>query len=170
MRLQGYVAITPNTLQFGGSIEIGLSIGVAAVRGRASLDTIIQFDPFHFTASISASAHVEAFGISLLGAKLALELSGPGPIRISGTGKISLPWPLPDPSLDFGPIEIGDGPPPGPPPPAISPLPLVAAELRKPEAWRRIDRAAQRVPVRLAPLPEGAAGFLVEPWGLLAAT
>ena len=170
LRLQGYVAITPNTLQFGGSIEIALSIAIAAVRGRASLDTIIQFDPFQFTANVSASAHVEVFGISLLGVDLALEVSGPGPFRISGTGKITLPWPLPDPSLDFGPITIGSEPPPGPPPPAIRPRDEVARALADPKAWRRVDRQGQRVPARLTTLAESETATIVEPWGLLSVT
>ncbi|MBW9111695.1 DUF6603 domain-containing protein [Microbacterium ureisolvens] len=165
LRLQGYVALTPNTVQFGGSIELGLSVGVAAVRGSLTLDAIIQFDPFGFVVDATASAHVEVLGFSLVGVRLSLHLAGPSPWRVSGTGRVSLPWPLPDPSLDFGPIEIGDGAPPDPAPPPVRPLERVRDAMRERDAWQRVDRQRQRVPVRLRPIAAGE--LVIEPWGLV---
>ena len=164
LRVQGYVALTPNTVQFGGAIEIAYSVGVAAVRGALTLDALIQFDPFGFEVDITASAHVEALGCALFGVSLALHLSGPSPWRVSGTGKVTLPWPLPDPSISFGPVQFGDAPA-APPPPPVRPLGLVADALRRPGAWQRIDRQGAPSPVRLAALPDGA--LVLEPWGLI---
>ncbi|KAF2413895.1 hypothetical protein B1729_07480 [Microbacterium sp. B35-04] len=164
LRVQGYVALTPNTVQFGGAIEIAYSVGIAAVRGALTLDALIQFDPFGFEVDITASAHVEALGCALFGVSLALHLSGPSPWRVSGTGKVTLPWPLPDPSISFGPVQFGDAPA-APPPPPVRPLGLVADALRRPGAWQRIDRQGAPSPVRLAPLPDGA--LVLEPWGLM---
>ena len=166
-RVQGYVALTPNTVQFGGSIELAYSVGVAAVRGGLTLDALIQFDPFGFEVDATARAHVEALGCSLFGVSLSLHLSGPSPWRVRGTGKVSLPWPLPDPSISFGPVQFGDAAAPVPPP-AVRPLALVAEALRDPRAWQRIDRQGVRAPVRLAALPDGA--LVIEPWGLVRAS
>ncbi|MFT3877527.1 MAG: hypothetical protein QM708_14070 [Propioniciclava sp.] len=168
-RVQGYVALTPNTVQFGGSFEVGYSIGVAAVRGGCSLDAIIQFDPFGFAVDLNAHAHVEAFGITLLGVALALHLEGPSPLVVSGRGSISLPWPLPDPSISIGPLRIGGGDPPPELPPPVHPLREVAAALRATDAWQKVDRQGQRLPVRLR-AASGTTGVVIEPWGLLRAS
>lgn len=169
LRVQGYVALTPNSVQFGGALEVSYSIGVAAVRGNFSLDAIIQFDPFGFAVDVTASAHVEALGISLIGVSLALHLSGPSPWIVQGTGKITLPWPLPDPSISVGPIEFGGGAPPPPAPPPVHPLVDVATALRQKDAWQKVERRGQRVPVRLTadPASHDAGRVLIEPWGLL---
>lgn len=168
-RVRGYVALTTNTVQFGGAIEVGYSVGVAAVRGSLTLDAIIQFDPFGFEVDVSASAHVEAFGISLIGVRLALHLAGPSPWIVQGTGSISLPWPLPDPSISIGPISVGDGPPPDPPPPAVDALEEARRELSDRRAWQRVDRHGQSIPVRLTAAPADPTSLVIEPWGLLRA-
>lgn len=169
LRVQGYVALTPNTVQFGGALEVAYSVAVAAVRGNFSLDAIIQFDPFGFAVDVTASAHVEAFGISLIGVSLALHLSGPSPWIVSGTGRITLPWPLPDPSISVGPVEFGGGSPPPAAPPAVKALNAVASAMNRKDAWQRADRRGQRAPVRLRAdgTPTAPGDVVIEPWGLV---
>ncbi|WP_349428718.1 DUF6603 domain-containing protein [Microbacterium sp. LWS13-1.2] len=172
LRLEGYVAVTPNTVQFGGSIEIGYSVAVAAVRGSLTLDALIQLDPFGFEVAISAGVHVEAFGIALLGVQLSGRLTGPSPWTIEGRGRFSLPWPLPDPSIDVGPITFGPSRPASPALEAVAPLAKVAEALNLPEAWQRAERAGQYVPVRMTPVPGVPAGggdspTVIAPWELV---
>ncbi len=173
MRISGYVALTPNTLQLGGSVEIGYSVAVAAVRGSLALDAIVQFDPFAVEVEITASVSVEALGESVAGVDLHLHLSGPSPWRVKGTGKVRLPWPLPDPSISVGPIEFGDRAD-VPPEPAISPLEEAVKELSRPTAWMPRPRPGFTPPVVLAPVPPGIANdptlAPAEPWALLQAT
>jgi hypothetical protein len=169
MRLSGYVALTPNTIQLGGSVEIGYSVGVASVHGGLALDAIVHLDPFALEADVSASVGVEALGKTVAGVDLALHLRGPAPWSVRGTGRVRLPWPLPDPSIDVGPLEFGD-PAPLPAAPAVSPLDLVVDALSDPESWRAHRRPGSTPPVRLGTgAPTGSTPPL-EPWSVLASS
>ena len=63
--------------------------------------------PFGFELDIAAGVGVEVLGFTLVSIDLALHLSGPAPWRVHGTGRVNLPWPLPDPSISFGPDRVG---------------------------------------------------------------
>jgi uncharacterized protein DUF6603 len=173
MRISGYVALTPNTLQLGGRIEVAYSVLVAAVRGSLELNALVQFDPFGLEVDLVVSVSVEALGHSVAGVDLSLRLRGPSPWWVKGTGKLRLPWPLPDPSISVGPITFGD-PAPVAPAASVEPLRLVARALGHPTAWMPRARPGFTPPVTLAPLPrrvgDDAKRVLVEPWALLQAT
>jgi hypothetical protein len=167
-KVQGYVAVTTNTVQFGGRVDIAYSIGVAAVYGYLALDALIRFDPFGFELDIAAGVGVEVLGFTLCSIDLALHLSGPAPWRVLGTGKVRLPWPLPDPSISVGPIEWGPSAPPlGP---SVSPARLVADALSKPAAWTRVDQPQRSLPVALRDVDATPGQVLVDPWSLVRGT
>ena len=84
LRFEAYFAITTNTLQFGGRAEIGIKAGPLNAIGFMSLDVLIQFTPFHFTASIEAGVAVRWRNHSIASVKLRGEITGPGPIVLSG--------------------------------------------------------------------------------------
>ncbi|GAA4390770.1 hypothetical protein GCM10023153_08130 [Ornithinibacter aureus] len=173
MRISGYVALTPNTLQLGGRIEVAYTVLVAAVRGSLEINAIVQFNPFGFELDLLVKVGVEALGHSVAGVDLALNLRGPSPWCVKGTGRLRLPWPLPDPSISVGPIIFGD---PAPPTPrsTVRPLPRIARAFDDATAWMPRARPGFTPPVTLAPLPrlDGAdAGRTpIEPWALLQAT
>ncbi|MFQ6170431.1 DUF6603 domain-containing protein [Oryzobacter sp. R7] len=174
MRISGYVALTPNTLQLGGSVEIGYSIAVAAVRGSLTLDALVEFDPFGLEVDLGLRVDVEALGQSVAGVDLRLNLRGPAPWRVQGTGKVRLPWPLPDPSISVGPIEFGERAS-APSEPPVSPLDVAARALSAPGAWVPRPRPGVLPPVVLAPVAARRPGDPpgpdpAEPWALLQAT
>ena len=84
LRFEAYFAITTNSLQFGGRAEIGIKAGPLNAIGFMSLDVLIQFTPFHFTARIEAGVAVRWRNHSIASVKLRGEITGPGPIVLSG--------------------------------------------------------------------------------------
>jgi hypothetical protein len=114
MRLEGYFAVTTNTLQFGAAAELRISYGGWSIRGATGFDALIQFVPFHFEVDIRASVHVAYRGRDLAGLTLTGSLSGPGPVLLRAKVCIDL-W-LFDICFSHT-FELGSG---GPPP-----LPLV---------------------------------------------
>ncbi|HEX8495605.1 MAG TPA: DUF6603 domain-containing protein, partial [Actinomycetales bacterium] len=87
LRVEGYVALTTNTVQVGGKVELAYSAGVAGVHGYLALDAMIRFDPFGFEVDIAAGVGVEVLGFTLVSVDLSLHLSGPAPWRVAGTGR-----------------------------------------------------------------------------------
>lgn len=167
-RVEGYVAVTTNTVQLGGRVDIAYSVGVASVYGYLGLDALVRFDPFGFELDLVAGVGVEALGFTLCAIDLALRLSGPAPWRVQGTGKVRLPWPLPDPSISIGPIQWGPSAPPlGP---EVSPADLVAQALRNPAAWTRVDDPHRSTPVTMRELQAPPGEVLLDPWSLVRGT
>lgn len=173
MRISGYVALTPNTLQLGGHVEVAYSVLVAAVRGSFELNAIVTFNPFGFEIDLHVRVSVEALGHCVAGVDLSLELRGPAPWWVKGTGRLRLPWPLPDPSISVGPIVFGSAAQ-VPPAAGVKPLQIVARALDEATAWMPRARPGFTPPVTLAPLPrldgDDAGRSPIEPWALLQAT
>ncbi len=90
LKIEGYFAVTPNTLQLGAGVEAGLEIGPLQAHGWYRFDALVQFTPFHFEASIDAGFDVEVGGVSLCGVRIEGQMSGPGPIVISARGSVKI--------------------------------------------------------------------------------
>jgi len=90
VRVEGYVALTSNTAQFGGSAEVYFGLRKFRVEGDVVFDALFQFDPFYFTYQLSARLSVKAFGVGLFTVGFSGVLEGPTPWYIEGKGKISL--------------------------------------------------------------------------------
>lgn len=127
VRAEGYFAITSNSVQFGGRLEIGISLGIEA-HGFVQVDAIVQFRPFRFEARIAAGFDISVDGFSFASVSLEGKISGPGPIVIQGSLSIdvflfSISW---DETF-----TIGSGPSDSlPTPPRL--LQVIAEELRDP--------------------------------------
>jgi hypothetical protein len=96
IRAEGYFAITSNTIQFGGRLEISIALGIRA-SGFIQVDALVQFRPFHFEAGIAAGFSVSVAGFHFASVTLRGAISGPGPIVIRGSLSIdvflfSLSW------------------------------------------------------------------------------
>ena len=89
IRAEGYFAITSNSLQFGGRLEVGISLGLSA-HGFVQVDAIVQFRPFHFDARVAAGFDVSAGGFSFASVTLSGSICGPGPIVIRGSLSIDV--------------------------------------------------------------------------------
>src|SRR5262249_45201154 len=59
LKLEMYLAVTPNTFQLGAGVEAGLELGPISAHGWFKFDALIQFHPFHFVARIDAGFDVE---------------------------------------------------------------------------------------------------------------
>ncbi|WP_433684664.1 DUF6603 domain-containing protein [Nocardia sp. CA-119907] len=170
LRVEAYTALTTNSVQFGGRLELAYGVGGTGVYGHLALDALIRFAPaFGFEVDVSAAVAVRAFGVSIASVSLALRLAGPAPWLAHGTGTVGLPWPLPDVSIDVGPIRWGEEH--QDPPPLVSPRKLVRDALGAAAAWRAAAAPGREPPVRLHPDPATTPGVLVvEPWSLLQGT
>jgi Family of unknown function (DUF6603) len=166
MRIEAYAAVTTNSVQFGGRLELRYGIGGTGVFGYLALDALIRWAPrFGFEVDIAAGIAVRAFGISVASVALRLHLEGPGPWKAWGTGEVGLPWPLPDVSIDVGPVTWGETS--DPPAQLVSPRHLVREALSQPAAWQT-SAPGRRSGVRLREEPVTDPGtILVEPWSLL---
>jgi hypothetical protein len=83
-RFEGYFAVTTNSLQFGASIEVIISLGPFNIRGFLGFDALIRFSPFHFQFGIHATVQVRYNSHTLGGLDLEGDLSGPGPVVFHG--------------------------------------------------------------------------------------
>lgn len=133
VRLEGYFALTSNSVQFGARAELAATIAGCGVHGYFAFDALFVWAPrFHLEASVSASLAVEVLGEDLVGIAFEINLSGPGPWRAKVHGRIELF--LFDIPLD---LEISFGAPGA----DIEPLPpftvgaRLQAALSVPQAW-----------------------------------
>lgn len=84
LKLDAYLAVTANTIQFGARLNIYAFVDVP-VLGKFSasanlgFDALVQLDPFLFVAEMDGSADIKQNGKTILAASLYVNLSGPTP-------------------------------------------------------------------------------------------
>jgi hypothetical protein len=145
--VSGYFAVTSNSVQFGASAELFFGLSALNIKGHIGFDVLIQFSPFYFIAEISASVSLEVFGIGLFSIRLRFSLEGPSGWRAKGTGTLSLLFF--DVSADF---DISWGETEDTKLPDIPVIPLLRADLEKPESWRALLPASGNLLVALREL------------------
>jgi hypothetical protein len=160
VRAEGYFAVTSNSIQFGGRLEVGISLGIEA-HGFVQVDAIVQFRPFHFDARVAAGFDVSAGGFSFASVTLEGSISGPGPIVIRGSLSIdvflfSISW---DETF-----TLGSGPSDTLPAAPVL-LDVIAAELGKPENVHTKNIGDPQVV--LSPRPSAGLLAAVPPTGTL---
>ncbi|MGW0658324.1 DUF6603 domain-containing protein [Streptodolium elevatio] len=99
-RISAYLAITSNSVQFGGSIDLRITFWKIDIEGHAHLDALMRFDPLWFTAELGARVTVKVFGKTLLGVDLLVGVSGPQPWGFWGRVKLKLLFLEVDKSFD----------------------------------------------------------------------
>jgi hypothetical protein len=162
IRVEGYMAVTTNTAQFGARAELFFGFDSVAVRGDFSFDALFIFRPFSFEIELSASLEAKVFGIGLFSVRVRGALTGPTPWRIRGTGSISLFLFEVSIAIDktFG--DVLDA--------ILAPIEAMArllAELAEPDAWRALPPPGLDLLVTLRKLPEDEAAQLLHPVGVL---
>jgi hypothetical protein len=90
LRLESYLAVTSNTLQFGARVDFYFAVKPFSVEGNLGFDALINFSPFSFIADLSASVALRMNGAVLLSVRLNMTLSGPSPWHIWGTAQFSV--------------------------------------------------------------------------------
>jgi hypothetical protein len=92
IRCEAYFAITPNTVQFGAHAELFAKKSKFSISGQAGFDVLVQFDPFHFVASLYASLQLKAGSTNLFKVKFSGELTGPRPLHVKGKASFEIWW------------------------------------------------------------------------------
>lgn len=161
VRVEGYFAVTSNTVQFGARVEIFFGLSEFKIEGHLAFDALFQFSPFHFIITISASMDVKVFGVGLFSVHIRGELEGTSPWHIEGEGSISvLFFSLDVPfSHTWGQEEDTTLPP-------IQVMPLLEKEFNKLENWSAEPPTTNNLLVSLRKI-EASENLVLHPVGIL---
>lgn len=85
-----YMAVTSNTFQFGGRVDIWAGFDGFSISGYLMLDALIQFVPFAFYVRVGFGVSVKAGQTTLLGIDVTGDLSGPKPFEMIGKGSFKV--------------------------------------------------------------------------------
>ena len=66
LRLEAYLALTSNTVQFGARVDVGARAGSFSIAGFMSFDALVTLSPLAFVVDIAAKLAVKAGGHTLL--------------------------------------------------------------------------------------------------------
>jgi hypothetical protein len=161
IRVDGYFAVTSNTVQFGAGVELFFGVSAFNIDGHLAFDALFQFSPFTFIITLSASLSVKVFGIGLFSVSMRGSLSGPAPWHVEGTASISLLFF--DIDVDFS-HTWGDSADTTLPPIAV--MPLLKSEFEKLENWRAVVPSANALRVSLRAI-DPASDLVLHPVGVL---
>jgi hypothetical protein len=162
LTVEGYFAVTSNTVQFGARVDVMFGLDAINVQGHLAFDALFQFSPFKFIIQISASLSVNVFGAGLFSVGISGLLEGPAPYHIKGHGSISLLfWDL---DVDFE-TSWGESRDTALPPIAV--MTLLEAELKKQDNWRALPPTTTGLLVTLRKLPQAEADMTLHPVGVL---
>lgn len=159
LRLEAYLAVTSNTLQFGAALDVHAEAAGFAIDGHLGFDALIQFDPFGLQADMSASFSVTWEGDTICAIRADVHLTGPSPWHAWGKARVQLLFMSAEVSFD---ARIGEAELP-PPPPPVRVVDLVLAAVAEPANWSAQPPAGEGV-VALRSAP-ASAGVLVHPLG-----
>jgi hypothetical protein len=152
LRLEAYLALTSNTVQFGARVDLAARAGGFSIAGFLSFDALVTLDPLAFAIDIAAKLAVKAGSRTLLSVSLALSLSGPRPWRARGRASFSILFF--DVSFSFD-VTIGDAAQPALPAP-VDVAPLMLAAFADPRAWNAQMPGGADAVVTLRALEPGA--------------
>jgi hypothetical protein len=165
VRAEAYFAVTSNTVQFGARVEAFYGVSAFNVYGFLGLDVLIQFDPFHFVAEISAMLAVRTGSDVLFSITVDLVLEGPTPWHARGTGSFEIGFIITvTVSVSFD-VTVGDARETTLPP--VDVLAEVVKALTNLGNWRPILPPASSQPVTLRELPDPAKTLVLHPFGAL---
>jgi hypothetical protein len=149
IRVEGYFAITTNTVQFGAKIEVFFGISDFCIDGHLAFDALFQFSPFYFIVEISGKVSLKVCGVGLFSISLNLSLEGPTPWRAKGKGKIKILFFSFSASFDktWGNDQDTTLPP-------IEVIPILLKEFGNSQNWEAIAPVTNGLLVSLRKLPE----------------
>ncbi|HEV2251670.1 MAG TPA: DUF6603 domain-containing protein [Streptosporangiaceae bacterium] len=162
IRADGYFAVTTNTVQFGAHAEFFFGFSAVSVTGSAGFDALIQFSPFHFIVSVSASFSANVFGIGVFSIGIDVTLEGPEPWHAHGTASISFLFFSIGIGIDF---TWGDSGTTTLPP--VTVMPILSAEFGKQSNWRALPPTGSNLLVSLRQLSASESQLVLHPVGTL---
>ena len=158
----GYFALTSNSVQVGGQIDLVADLSPAKGEAYFGLDALFEWSPsLHFEFQVRAGIKLSFFGETVAGVSFNGKLSGTSPWRLSGYASVSvLFW---DIDFDLGPYtwgEVADKT------EAIHVLQSVADAFASPEAWSA--RSTKKGQYRLR-APDPGQVVLIDPGSIVTA-
>jgi hypothetical protein len=158
--LDGYVAVTSNSLQHGAQVSVYAADAGFAVQGSLGYDILVILNPLSFIADMQASVEFLHGSTTLMTAQLQLTLSGPTPWHAHGSASVHILFIHPSVNIDK---QWGD--------PTQQSLPSTNAEkpflaaLGNPSNWIASPPPGAEVPVSLGGIPADTGTVLVHPLG-----
>ncbi len=153
LRFESYLALTSNTVQFGGRLDFAYTASGFTLAGFLGMDALFQFEPFAFVTDIGAMVALKRGRSTLMSVSLEMSLAGPTPWHVWGKAKFK---------ILFFTVKIGfdqrfghDQPPPLPEP--VDALALLVQALNDRRNW---SGALPRSEPAVVTLREAAAGRL----------
>lgn len=149
VRFESYLALTSNTVQFGARVDMYFkALGVEAV-GFLSFDALIHFSPLTLEAQLAAAVALSFNGVMLMGADLAVTLTGPTPWHLFGEARFDFLG-----AKQRVPVEVKTGDD-SAPPPLVQPVAvrdLLIKAIEDPRNWQAQppDGADRIVALRIA--------------------
>ena len=131
--VQGYLAVTSNTLQFGALAQVYAASGGFNVKGWLGFDALFVFSPFSFSVDYSAGMSLCHGSSTIAGVQVQGTLSGPKPWHIQGKACISVLFF--DICVPFD-AMFGDSTP--NPLPTADPWPPLRDALQNPQSWSAV--------------------------------
>jgi hypothetical protein len=92
LNLDGYLAVTSNTLQIGAHVDLFVGIDGFGISGYLTFDTLIQRHPFHFDGDISGGIALSVDGHDLMALRMTGSLTGPAPWNAAGSVSFDVLW------------------------------------------------------------------------------
>jgi hypothetical protein len=90
LNLNGYLAVSSNTLQIGAHLDIFVGVDGFGISGYLNFDTLIERNPFHFDGDISGGVTLSADGDDIMSLDLSADLTGPAPWHCAGSVHFSV--------------------------------------------------------------------------------
>jgi hypothetical protein len=131
---EAYIAVTPNTVQFGARAHLYAAAYGFSVDGDVGFDVLVRLLPFHFFADFHASIQLKRGTRNLFKVSVEGELEGPLPLRVSAKATFEILWC--DFSIRFDKTLVGGARPPLPP--AIDALLELRRALGSQDSWTAI--------------------------------
>ena len=169
LRLEAYLALTANTVQFGAaldaSVKMDTPLGSFSAAANISFDALIQFQPFELSAELGAAIDILRNNVPLLHAALHATFTGPTPWHAIGYAEFDF---LGKHRIEF---EATAGQPASPPLNEMAPADVLAEILTafgRADAWAALPPAEAGRVVTIRDHEPGAT-VVVHPLGSLSA-
>ena len=90
LNLDGYFAVSSNTLQIGAHVDIFVGVDGFGISGYLNFDTLIERNPFYFDGDISGGVTLSVDGDNVMSLDLSADLTGPAPWHCAGSVHFSI--------------------------------------------------------------------------------
>jgi hypothetical protein len=160
LKLQLYLAITSNTVQFGSRLDLLIQFWKVKIVGLFGFDVLFQFNPFKFQSQVYATLTLSMYGEELLAINMDFQLEGPGPWHALGFAEFTLFWTTKKFNFEHtwgeqletsvASVDVGS---------------LIKAELEKKESWSTILPKNIETSVHIR--PTDSIGLVVDTMGKL---